>query len=117
MYVLSDSIIIPNALYAKETDFLKYEEIDEYKKQLYKMITKKHKYIMFKSSESKTLEVDDHIFIKEKDGVSCMDPIDEEFIKELNSIYPEDIRTIIKSTHSKEKQKIKQNTTNKKYPQ
>lgn len=55
MYVLSDSIIIPNALYAKETDFLKYEEIDEYKKLLYKMITKKHKYIMFKSSDRKSV--------------------------------------------------------------
>lgn len=117
MYVLSDSIIIPNALYAKETDFLKYEAIDEYKKQLYKMITKKHKYIMFKSSESNILEVDDHFFIKEKDGVSCMDTIDEKFIEELNSIYPEDIRTIIKSTHSKGKQKIKQEKSNKKYPQ
>ena len=117
MYVLSDSIIIPNALYAKETDFLKYEEIDEYKKQLYKMITKKHKYIMFKSSESNILEVDNHFFIKEKDGVSCMDPIDEKFIEEVNAIYPEDIRTIINSTHSKEKQKIKQEKPNKKYPQ
>lgn len=110
MYVLSDSIIIPNALYAKEADFLKYEEIDEYKKLLYKVITKKHKYIMFKSSESNILEVEGHTFIKEKDGVSCMDPIDEDFIREINSIYPEDIRTIIKTTHGN---KVNQKTNKK----
>lgn len=108
MYVLRDTVIIANALYANETDFLKYKEIEEYKKLLYQMITKKHKYIMFKSSESNILEVDNHFFIKEKDGVSCMEPIDEAFIEEVNSIYPEDIRTIIKTTHSRGKQKIKQ---------
>ena len=108
MYILSDGIIIANALYAKETDFLKYQEIEEYKKLLYQMITKKHKYIMFKSSESNTLEIEDHTFIKGKEGVSCMDPIDEDFIRKVNSIYPEDIRTIIKTTHSRGKQKIKQ---------
>ena len=117
MYVLSDSIIIPNALYAKETDFLKNEEIAEYKDLLYKMIIKKHKYAMFKSFESSTLKIGNHTFIKENDGVSCMDPIDEEFINELNQNCPEDIRTIINSTHSKEKQKIKQEKPNKKYPQ
>ena len=99
MYVLSYKIIIANALYAKETDSLKYEEIEEYKNLLYQMITKKHKYVMFHSSESSTLEIEDHTFIKGKEGVSCMDPIDEDFIREINSIYPEDIRTIIKETH------------------
>ena len=108
MYVLRDTVIIANALYAKETDFLKYKEIEEYKKLLYQMITKKHKYIMFKSSKSNTLEIDDHVFIKEQDGVICMEPIDEAFIEEVNSIYPEDIRAIIKTTHSRGKQKIKQ---------
>ena len=108
MYILSDGIIIANALYAKETDFLKYQEIEEYKKLLYQMITKKHKYIMFKSSESNTLEIDNHVFIKKQDGVSCMEPLDEAFIEEINSIYPEEIRTIIKTTHSRGKQKIKQ---------
>jgi len=117
MYVLSDKIIIPNALYAKETDFLKNEEIEEYKDLLHKMMIKKNKYAMFKSFESSTLKIGNHTFTKENGGVSCMDPIDEEFINELNQNYPEDIRTIINSTHSKEKQKIKQEKQNKKYPQ
>lgn len=108
MYVLNDGVIIANALYAKETDSLNYEEIDNYKKLLYKLITEKHKYIMFKSSESKIIELENHTFIKRQDGVLCMEPLDEEYIELVNSIYPEDIRASIRTSHNKVKKLKKQ---------
>lgn len=110
MYILSDSIIIANALYANETGSLKYEEIEKYKKLLHKIITEKHKYnyVMFKSSESNILNIEDHTFVKNEYGVQCEEPIDEEFIESINSIYPEDIRDNIRTSHDNVK-KLKYN--------
>lgn len=101
MYVINDGVVIANALYANATDTLKYEEIDEYKQLLYRLIAEQYKYIMFKSSESRMIEIEDHTFIKHDGGVKCMEPLDEEFIESLNSIYPEDIRATIKKTYKK----------------
>ena len=108
MYILTDSIIIANALYAYAKESLTYEEIEKYKKILYKIITEENKYnyVMFKRSESNTLNIEDHTFIKMEVGVQCEEPIDKEFIESINSIYPKNIRDNIRTSHNKVKKLI-----------
>ena len=68
--VLNDYTVIVNALYAKQTDYLNYDDIKEYKKLLYKMLSKEFKYILFETTLPDIFEIDDHMFIKLKDGIT-----------------------------------------------
>ena len=100
-WVLNDHTVIVNAFYAKQTDFLNYEDIENYKVLLYQMLTEKHKYIMFETSLPNIFEIKNHMFVKLKDGIQSIDELDEEFIDSYNSIYPEEYQEIINLSHSK----------------
>lgn len=99
--VLNDYTVIVNALYAKQTDYLNYADIKEYKKLLYKMLSKEFKYILFETTLPDIFEIDDHMFIKLKDGIQSIDELDEEFIKKTNSIYSEEYQEIINISREK----------------
>ena len=108
LYVLRDYIVYINALYAKEENSITYEEISEYKILLYRELTKKYKYIMFDSPKEKLIEIKNHAFIKEHEGVLSVHELDEEFINDLNSVYPEEFQNIINKSRKEYKGKILQ---------
>lgn len=106
LYVLRDYIIYANALYAKEENFLTYEEINEYKVLLYRGLKEKYKYILFDSPNEKLIEIKKHAFIKSNDGIISIHTLDEEFMESLNSVYPEEFHEIIKQSRKDYKGKV-----------
>lgn len=95
MYILHYYIIIANAMYAKKTDFISYKDICDYKKILYKNLKEKYKYIMFDSPDECYIKVNEHTFIKLLEGIQSVDIIDDKFIDDINSIYPNEFKEII----------------------
>ena len=106
LYVLRDYIIYANALYAKEESFLTYEEINEYKVLLYRGLKEKYKYILFDSPDKNIIEVKEHVFVRENDGVLSVHDLNEEFIESLNSVYPEEFHDIIKQSRQDYRGKV-----------
>lgn len=100
VYVLPDYIIIANLMYAKNVKYLDYDEIEKYKVILYQTITKKYKYIMFDYSLDNYIKIYNQLFIKQKDGIICFYDLDDKVIEKINSIYPNDIREMIKKTYN-----------------
>ncbi len=98
LYVMQYYIVIANAFYAKKVDFLTYEEIDAYRKVLYKTIHEEYKYILFSECDDNSIEINHHHFIKHNNGIICFNQLDEEFIETINSIYPDDIQRLIKKS-------------------
>ena len=123
MYVLHDYTVIANALYAKDTYYLRYEEIAQYRILLYQELTKRYKSIMFRDTDVQTLmlKINDHFFSKEPEGILALDKVDKEFIDSLNSMYPKDFKEIIdasrdkynEETEKEENKVIKKNIKNK----
>ena len=95
MYILHEYIIIANAMYAKDTDFISYKDICDYKKILYKNLKEKYKYIMFDSTDECYIKVNEHTFIKLLEGIQSLDIIDDKFIDDINSMYPNEFKEII----------------------
>ncbi len=97
--VIDDKVIISNAFYANLKKFnqylLDYDEVEKFKRILYKEIVKKYRYVMFSEDESNYIDVYEHLFIKENAGIVCFNEIDDSFINKVNSIYTEDIQKII----------------------
>ena len=46
MINIPSEVLIANAFYAKQTDFIDYDELSDYKEILYKSLTKKEKYFI-----------------------------------------------------------------------
>ena len=96
LYSFSDKIFIANAFYATQEVRLSYEKIQEFKIMFYKIYTQRfYKYVMFSNSEGNFLDIYDHLFVKENDGILCCNDLDEEFINEVNDIYPQAIQDIL----------------------
>lgn len=110
MINIPTEVLIANAFYTKQNNFLKYNELESYKKTLYRALNKKIKYISFDihSLGSRTFEnvinINDYIFIKTTKGISCFnaDSFDEDFINNINLIYDDDVRKLINETHNKQ---------------
>lgn len=113
--VLSSKVIISNAFYAifgsrnTAMSTLDYTTIEYYKTILYKMISKVCGYVMFSSNESAYIEIYNHYFIKNLDGVVCTDDLDESFINKVNSIYSSDIQEIIKKSYTRIVKEVTEN--------
>ena len=90
MYILHEYIIIANAMYAKQTSFMDYNSINEYKKILCNYLSQEHDLIFFNSKDE--IEVGNKIFYKHDDGVEVNKTIDEQSINYINSIYPIEIQ-------------------------
>lgn len=110
--VIDSKVIISNAFYAmhKKDDVctvLEYKFVDQFKKLLYQRITNKYRYVLFSSEDSNCIEIYEHIFIKENDGILCVNSIDDSFIDKVNSVYSSDIQNIIEQSRS-EMKKIQQ---------
>lgn len=108
LYVLRDYIVYINALYAKEENSITYSEISEYKTLLYRELKQKYKYIMFDSPEEKIIEIKNHTFIKANEEVLSVHELEEEFIADLNSVYPEEFQEIIDKSRKEYKEKTLQ---------
>ena len=97
-------IIIANAFYAKQTDFIDYEELARFRTVLYQTVTKTYPYVMFNEPKScwpyperveeTRYEIDDKIFIKGNEGVMLFsnDVLTKEWIDKVNYYYPDDIK-------------------------
>ncbi len=85
--VIPDYVFIANALYAKKTNFLSYDEIDKYYTILYQTLNKEYKYIDFNFSSDNYIKKGNHLFIKLKDGIQSFYDVTLESIKYINSIY------------------------------
>ena len=53
---------------------------------------------MFSGDDSNYINIEEHIFIKENDGILCIDKLDDHFINDVNSIYSDDIKKIIEKS-------------------
>ena len=101
-YVIQGYTVMANALYAAEENFLRYEDIDEYRKLLYKTINKKYRYIMFQDTEDSIIEIHNHTFVRMLgSGVHSFNQLDDVFMECINSIYPEDIQEMILLANTK----------------
>ena len=112
MYILHEYIIIANAMYAKKTDFISYKDICDYKKILYKNLKEKYKYIMFDSPDECYIKVNEHTFIKLLEGIQSVDTIDDKFIDDINSTYPNEFKEIIEISRVELTQKKRENMNN-----
>ena len=104
---LTDYSIIANALYARHECYLSYDEIRNYIDILFKMLHEDYENIQIKDTESNIIQLGDHIFVKEDEGVSTPFEVDEDFIVLLNSIYPEDIQEKMKLSRDEYRKDIK----------
>ena len=110
---ISYRVLIGNAFYAKNADYLEYKDITKYKEILFKIIVEKYKFIMFEQEIYDFVEIKNSLLIKEKDGIRIYGrgKLDEATIESINSIYPEDIQELIKKSREifveKNKQLIK----------
>ena len=105
--VLRDTTIISNALYAKKTNQLSYDEVKRYKILLYRMLVEKYKYILFDMNADNFIEENGKFFVKAHDGVSALSKIDDEYINKINSCYPVEAQDIIRESHEKFRDKPK----------
>ncbi len=64
--VIPDYVFIANALYAKKTNFLSYDEIDKYYTILYQTLNKEYKYIDFNFSSDNYIKKGNHLFIQKE---------------------------------------------------
>ena len=96
MYIIQEHTMIANAFYASNQDFITYEDLNTYRTILYRNITKKYKYIGFEDNDEDFITIDNHTFVKTPDGIYNMNQIENEFIENLNSSYPEDIQEMFK---------------------
>ena len=97
-------IIIANAFYAKQTDFIDYEELARFRTVLYQTVTKTYPYVMFNEPKSfwpYPERVEEHLyeikgktFLKENTGVIfCTGgELTKEWIDKVNYYYPDDIK-------------------------
>ena len=92
---VTDAVIIGNALYAKQARYIEYNEVEEYKKILYKSLVEDYKYIMFESDESNIIEIEGKMFVKGSEGILSLSNLDDNFIIKLNSIYSKGVQDII----------------------
>ena len=110
---ISYKVLVGNALYAKNVEYLEYKDITEYKKILFKTIIEKYKFLMFEQEIYDFVEIKNSLLIKEKDGIRIYGrgKLDEATIESINSIYPKDIQELIKKSREifaeKNKQLIK----------
>ena len=96
MYVIHDYILVFNALHARKTGKLSYKDIRVYTNILAKKLSKNNIYWIGSDEYSDTYTtVDNHCYISLGDYCLLKDAIDDEFINELNSIYSEEIQTLI----------------------
>ena len=63
---------------------------------------------MFDGEKNNILKIEEKTFIKDSEGIRCLVELDENFIKKLNSIYPEDVQKMIKVSRNKYNEKNKQ---------
>ena len=100
--VLNDYTIIANALYAKNTKYLEYTDIEIYKVLLYRLLREKYGYILFDYTEDNVINVQGQTFIKEEKGILSWNKLNKKSIEKLNSIYKEkDFQQIIKESRDK----------------
>ena len=100
--VLNDYTIFANALYAKNTNYLEYTDIEEYRVLLYRLLREKYGYILFNSTEDNIINVYGQTFIKENEGIFSENQLNKESIEKLNSMYKEeDFQQIIKESRDK----------------
>ena len=97
-------IILANAFYAKQTDYIDYEELSRFRTVLYQIVAKKYPYVMFNEPQScwpYPIRVEEHLyeikgktFLKENTGVIfCTGgELTEEWINKVNYYYPDDIK-------------------------
>ena len=96
MYVIHDYILVFNALHARKTGRLSYENIRVYSNILAKKLSENHIYWISSDEYSDIYTtVDDHCYISLGDYCLLRDAIDDEFINEINSIYNEKIQVLI----------------------
>lgn len=103
--VIDSKVVISNAFYAMQKkdgvcSTLEYNVVDQFKKILYQRITKKYRYVLFSTEDSNCIEIFEHTFIKENDGILCVNSLDDSFIKRVNSFYSSDIQNIIEQSRS-----------------
>ena len=104
--VISKKILVSNAFFAKQKKELKYEEIDKFRKILYKTIAKDFKFVLFTDEDADDLciDVDGKIFIKRSDGVLNLNTISDKDINEINSPYPKDVQKLFAIARSEFKE-------------
>lgn len=101
--VIDSRVIISNACYAylnkhANGEIIKYKYIEEFKRTLYQKITESREYVMFLGDDSNLIDIDKHVFVKEREGIWCVNKLDDSFINGVNSIFPQEIKGIIEKT-------------------
>lgn len=126
MVNIPTTVLIANAFYAKQENYMTYEEILEFKKILYTSLANKVGYVSFNDPKSfwpyperveqHRYEIGDYTFIKEIDGILCVtgSPFDKELIDGVNWIYDKDIRELIDVSRNLYANKKVRNYTRKK---
>lgn len=99
--VIPDNVFISNAFYAKQTDFLSYDEMERYRVILYQTLNEEYKYVDFNFTDKNPIEIGELVFIKLNDGIQSFYEVTRESIEYINSIYPIKIRNLIKKSRDK----------------
>ncbi len=104
--VIDSKVIISNIFYAYyekgiTNRLLTYDKIDEFRSILYKEISRNRKYVLFLDEESNSFKYFEHVFVKEDEGVLCVSEMNPQFIEQVNSTYPNDIRKLIEKSRKR----------------
>ena len=111
--LINERIILGNAFYAKQENFIEYKYIAEYKKIIYETIMEEYSYFQFENNYYDScdfFDINGCFFVKESKGIRCMGKITDKLIS-INSIYPKDIQRLLEESRNrfieKDKQKVK----------
>ena len=105
--LLNEDTVYINALYAKETNYLDYSEVANYRIILYQMLVQEYKYILYGEELPNIFEIKGRTFIKDLEGILCFEPLDEEFVESVNASYEEKYQQIIRLSREKFKESNK----------
>lgn len=104
--VIDSKVIISNTFYAyyekgNANRVLTYDKIDEFRSILYEEISRDRRYVLFLDEESNSFSFFEHVFVKEDEGILCVNEINSSFIDQVNSSYSPDIQKIIAESRKK----------------
>lgn len=105
--VIPDHVFISNAFYARQTDFLSYDEMERYRVILYQTLNEEYKYVDFNFTDKNPIEIGEQIFIKLNDGIQSFNEVTKESIEYINSIYPIKAMELIEESRDKFSEKTK----------
>ena len=93
MIVIDDYTVIAHAANAKRKEVISFEDINEFSDILYKKLNRF--YFKYKNTPLNKFMVKGHRFVREKGQIRILDELDNDFMEEITSCYPEEVQESI----------------------